>query len=255
MATAGSISLVDGCTATETPDGWEFHAVIPVTGVTGTGMQQLVNAVHAAGIPPLGARLAGWPMATLVSRTPVPLGKGQFRVALVYKDQGELDDPADQSIEVGTSLRSEMTNRDLDGSLIEVRYGGKKQSGEVAIDTPASTMRVHRTESANPQYKSAYYTGAVNSTAFALAHPHMNTPGSWRCNLILGSSSDGGRSWEVDYEFEYDVAGWEEEVAYLDPETGRIPDGVIDGDGATQAAAIKTVKKYEALDFNALRLT
>jgi len=254
MATAGQI-LLEGCTATETPEGWEFHATMPVVGVTGTDMQQLVNAVHAAGVPTLGSRLAGWPSAVLVSRTPEPLGDGKFMVALVYKDQGELDDPADQTIEVSTSLRSELTNRNLDGSLIVVEYGGKKQSGEVAIDTPASTMRVHRTESDNPQYKSAYYTGSINSTAFALAHPHMNAPGSWRCNSIVGSSSDRGRSWEVDYEFEYDVAGWEEEVSYLDPETGRIPDAVIDGSAAVQADAIVTVKKYEALDFNALGLT
>lgn len=250
--------LAEGGHLEENDEGKEgYGAVYLVKDVAGTDQQILRNALAASGVPRRGQRHPTRPTAFVTHRRAVGTGGRTVRVTITYEDRGESDDPADERIRVGTSLRTVETNKDVNGALLTVMIpGSKDQSGTVSVERPISTIHVSRKEASSPGAKSRAYAGKVNGRGqFRLAGGDVAAR-TWRCNYITGESTDQGETWQVDYEFEYDKNGWDKEVAYIDPETGRIPEALSDAAAGsiTEIFGLRTFQVYEEANFNNLQL-
>lgn len=264
MATV-HFDLQEGAGGKVTADGYEIERIARVSGLTGTAYARLKQAVAA-----LAAKNAAigksHPSITKAKLAEMPFeheSPSVMKFRLLYREPDwsggttdpETDDPEHQQIEIGTSLQSVQTNKDVNGDLMEVEFDGKKQSGEVSVMRPLSTIVVRRREGSSPGHKSRVYVGKLNAAGqFALAAPDT-VGGTWICTGINGTSNDGGATWAVVYSFEYDELGWDHEAVYNDPDTGRVPDGVIDGTDAVKALAIRTYAQHKAVNFNLLNLT
>lgn len=250
----------------QTEAGIAFTRVATVTGVTGSGPAQFINALAVAGIPRMGEMLPGWATARVTARKPIPKAEGTFQIDIEYTDTGVTDDPEEQTIRIGTSLQSVETNVDVNGNLMMVEYRGQSQAKTITLPQPHSTIVVSRTETENPGRESREYVGKVNTQGgFNLAG--ANEPErSWRCNRIEGTSTDKGRTWAVEREFEYaepvqdywdeQRPGWDETLVYTDPETGLVPDDVADGTAREEMVnAIQNFQVRKEKNFNDLHLT
>ena len=250
--------VAESAQLTEDDEGKEgYVALYLVKDVAGTDQQILRNALGASGIPRRGQRHPSRPTAHVVSRRAAGIGGRTVRVTVTYEDKGEADDPEDQRTRVGTSLRTVETNKDVNGHLLTVMLPGTKdQSGTVNVERPISTIHVSRKEDTSPGAKSRAYAGKVNGRGqFRLAGGDVAAR-TWRCNYITGDSTDQGASWQVEYEFEYDPHGWDKEVAYIDPETGRIPQELSEAGAGSieQIFGLVKFQVYEEANFNNLRL-
>lgn len=72
------------------------------------------------------------------------------------------------------------------------------------------------------------YAGAVNNAAW-----RGGAAGLWLCSSVRFRPIDVSSSpplWRVVFRFDLVVGGWAEDAFYVDPETGRPPDGLVAGD-------------------------
>jgi hypothetical protein len=100
-----------------------------------------------------------------------------------------------------------------------------------------------RREGFSPAFKSRNFVGRTNSGTWG-----GDPPGSWLCTRIEGVSDDGGQTFNVTYEFQYNIDTWLATVVFIDPDTGRPPENLIEGEG------LKQVQVYPRVDFNLLNL-
>lgn len=261
---------IEGARARKSVDGLEFTRVITVTGITSAGDQQFLDAMNAPNVGKLGDAHPKYPGCRLEEIVPEAQGGGNFKLYEIYRGGAQIDDPEDQVIEVGTTLQMVSTNKDRDGTLVVVTYGGPEassdqysQSPRMSVLRPHSTIRAERTESSSPGAKSQAYAGKVNGpNQFSLAGSAAAR--TWLCTAIVGRSYDGGETYRVSYDFEYapthtdefgeTVGGWDQESYWLDPETGR-PPTTFCVDPEVYPLAKVIVKVYDEANFNNLNLT
>jgi len=267
MAATVRRNRLEGHAAEVTAQGWTFTEAIYLENVRGTGVQQLINAVNAPGVPHWGDLHAQVPTAVVMRVVPEVQSGGTVRLLVTYEDQGRRDDPADQDVEIGTSLQSVQTNVDITGTLMKAEFlqgsEWKIQGGQAAVMRPHSTIRVTRTEANSPGQKSREYVGKVNGAGqFNLAR-HGVPKRTWLCTSILGRRNPDNNSYRVSYEFEYaatytgfrseSVPGWDAEIVYTDPDNGKVPEDVINRPHV-QVRAVKYYQVYTEANFNALNL-
>lgn len=246
-----------GTSARQTAEGWEYNRLAEVEGLTGSPTAQLVAAANASGLPALGATLPGLAGTTLTEKNPVSRGNGVVQVRQTYRFTGTPDDPADEgSVSVSTGIITIQTNKDVLGELVVVNDGdvpGRDQSPTLNVEQPVSRVSISRTESSSPGAKSQEFVGTVN-TENGFSVVGSAAARTWRCDGIDGSSSDGGKTWQVTYQFIHRRDTWDQEVHYTDPQTGSIPQEVIESPGR-QLFAIKLIQVYAEKNFNNLNLT
>jgi hypothetical protein len=88
------------------------------------------------------------------------------------------------------------------------------------------------------------YLGKTNSTTW-----NYGGPGRWLCtgfNASLLDRSTTPYTWKVEVTFQADGYLWQQEAVFIDPATGREPDGLVPGVG------IKKVITQYSVDFNDL---
>lgn len=190
-------------------------------------------------------------------------------VKLEYKTVQWIDIPSDDAvIEVGSSVVTVETNKDIHGKDITVKYTftgdalskAKEQYTEIAEDGtvevsapvqflfPEHTRRYNRKESSSPENKAIFYVGRTNSDNWK-----NGAPGEWLCRSILGRSNDGGDTFHVNYDFERrpideSQEGWKGLAYFVDKSTGRPPKDLVDG------TSRKWIELYYPVDFNDLNL-
>jgi len=248
MATV-KIDLVDGHRATLTRRGWENVArTATVSGVTGAAHERLkvaTDALAAAGTA-IGSAHPSLPGVYLESIAPEALTPGVIKLRLTYERPEAGQIAGETLIETGATLAEEETNKDINGTLLEVAHTigdtSYLQGGTVSVARPRSTTVITRTETEDPDSKADYYVGKLNAGAFR-GKPAKTV----RCNGIVGTSRDGGETYQTRYEFERGE-DWRKELAYRDPETGRPPPGLVEGVG------VKKYEFYETANFGALGL-
>jgi len=198
---------------------------------------------------------------------------GDNTVAVVtcqYKPKGPLNGGPSQKaqIETGSSVTSAETNQLADGKTV-IQIDGFKdptkkgrqdflpKSATARIQIAQSVYRLSRKETESPQAKATEYVGKINSATFL-----GQETGSWLCTNISGRSGDGGKTWDVSYEFQFDKYQWSATLAYIDPDT-NLP--FFDFPAPTPAEKVGTklfLKKkgwikcrlYDFIDFNQLGL-
>jgi len=271
---AVTVDIIDGTSGRLTKDGFqEIERVAIVDGLTGTGYTKIVQAAYHADVPDIGARHPMVSDAYLYEIRPVAEDSGTIRLSLLYRQQKltVLDFvnapsmvPQYDTVEVGATLSQIETSFDYLGNRISVSYTypadygaedtpqykerneTKTTSKTIAKLYPDHQMTVRKQEFTNPSVKALDYVGSVNNGPWSLAP--TSVAGQWMCTGLMGTSSDGRRSWDVVYNFQYRPDTWEELVQWQDPFTGEPPDDLVLGTGA------KYVALYPMANFNLLGL-
>lgn len=160
---------------------------------------------------------------------------------------------------VGSSIQQRQTDVDRLGNRIQLSwtypsdYPDEQLRGQVyttAINETVteSNMTLTATGSLYVDYPNQIaldWTNKVNSTFWAGAPPYF-----WKCAQCNARGRDIGLGrahlWEFDWVFEYHPQSWAIVAKIRDPQTGNVPDDVVNGVG------IKTVDWYYTKDFNVL---
>lgn len=246
-----TIDIIDGVSGNITANGWEWTRKAIVRGLTGSGPTKVVDGwdeLNNAGYY-IGVGHPNVPAATLASvGFGLPDATDAVEYSLVYRYPEGTDSTEDEDtiVQVGSTLVQTEANKDAAGALLSVSNNGKTQSGLVSVFRPQSSIRISRAETASPGANSRLYVGKVNSGTWTL--DVTANARTWMCMSITGNSRDKGFTYSVDYEFAYNEDTWDVQVAYLDPETGRIPEGVTTSD----TSAIRVFTMYETANFNNL---
>jgi len=243
------IDKIEGSSLRRTAEGSEAQRIARVSGLSGGASDRLRAACDAPGIPSVGEphpTIANLYVCSLVA---VPDGAAAAIVTISYRSRSaEIGETP--VIQVGSSVVQTTTETDADGNRITVSYSAsgddvdlKTQGSRVSVLVPQTTLRFTRTEDASPLAKARTCVGTINKTEV-----FDSASGTWLCTAIAGRSLDGGATYEVTYEFQYNGRGWQPTVSYIDPQTNRPPPELTDGLGA------KTVNVYLETEFKELGL-
>lgn len=250
-----TINIVEGERGRKTRRGWQERerlALVSRLDPLLTGHAKLDAAIAALQADPDNRAGFGDEHPTssrvfLEELAPEAETSADVRIRMLYRvpefSPSDTDD-ADLVIEVGTSLSQITANTDANGDLMTVEYNGLSQSGSVSVYVPESTVRYQVRKSGSPGALSRNYVGKVNSGGW-LADPGAAAR-TWLCTALGGVSDDGGDTFLVTAEFAYREDTYDETVVYIDPETGRMPDDIVDGTG------IVVFQVYTEANFNGI---
>lgn len=176
------------------------------------------------------------------------------------------------TISVGATATPVQTYRDRNGSLMRVGSIIEKEkqvtdpnTGVKAKQTvqeatiqirqaeylnPLVVMRVERTESGSPEQVARRFVGTVNSAPLGIGSSGLrkDDPRTWLCTRIDGTSNDGGQTYHVTYEFQYNPASYDFHAVFINPETGQPQ---FDPDFITGEEE-QNYRVYDEADFNDL---
>ena len=153
------------------------------------------------------------------------------------------DDNGPGLLTVGATTEQVTTYKDREGNQIFVEHQGLKQGVGVSIKVANPVFEFSRREETNPEARASAHVGNVNSV-FSNGHAARTL----FLAELLGTSSDGGESFDSRYRFEKRKDTHDPTVVYVDPDTGDPPEGLVDGEG------IKDVEVYDESDFNLLNI-
>lgn len=228
--------LIESSGLSEGADGIQLTRsfIVPEMG-EGSKAARLYRVLQHPGVPRYGDPHPDVPGVTASSIQIEPASQKTFRVLVTYSapdPTAEVDGPI-REIEMGTTLTTEETSRDKDGSLmvIQVYYenldddgnvterGYKPYVGRVQVQRPLQTYRVRRRLSSPPTQHARSFVGKVGGFG--------TRSGKWFCARIEFDSQDGGESYDVLYEFQYNERGWEADVEFVNAQTGAPDEGSV----------------------------
>jgi len=267
--------LIEGHQMADDQNGLSAVRVFHVSGVEGNRPERIFRAMRAGGIPQRGEAYPGVPDMVVVRLSATPNDHGNVRVLVEYKvpnfEQSEPDDsdPSKAQLSVETSLVQVKTEKDSKGNQIKFPYqypadatdpttGGpdplagqtKDFTGAVDIMVPQVSLVFSRKEPASPKDKGIAFAGRINKVPVFGDPKHF-----WLCTRIGGSTTDGGKSYDVVYTFQRNSESWDPVVVALDPRTGLRVENVDPlNPGQDMGNGIRRVQVYEEADFNQLAL-
>lgn len=220
----------------------------------------LQEALNQAGVPQLGHSPTGNANLKVWSRE-VRMEPGCTTKASVIIQYKTVADYANSFIfSGGSSIQQKQTDVDRLGNRISLSYtypGDYEPNPDLAGTTFSTAINEsvtvpHLTMTATgslyvdyPNQIALEWINTVNSTYWAGAPPYY-----WLCTAcnFRGRDIGFGRAhlWEFDWTFEYNPDSWYVVAKIRDPQTGNIPDDVIDGVG------VKTVDWYRYKNFNSI---
>lgn len=248
--------LIEGSTIEETMEnGVTATRTFIVSGISGAATARSFIALNSSGIP---AILEYHPSITdlrCVSKNAEPVNgsSSQFRVTAQYRAVDNTEDTEDPQAQmsIGSTVQEEQTSFDVNGTLIEigpVTIDGvehPKQTGHISAQKPQTTVTFKRRELEAPDLIAQNFTGKVNGAQFlGLGPDHI------LCTKIEGSSTDGGQTFDVTYEFQINFGKWFASIYYVDSEKSLPLEGATEANGGIK----RNVQVYERADFNALAL-
>lgn len=233
--------------------------VYGLTPNSGTPEQLVANALAVAGVPDFGDAHPIYSGLRLEERRPRVLDPTVVQVILVYRlaSGGIQDEPPPgfaAAIRGGTALEQETTQVDRDGNQITVpwTFPGTGQTrqfpGEVQALRPRDYLSFTNTvQSASPGTIGRQYAGTVNDDVW-----NALPAGGWLCQDVqfeLIDRSTSPPTWRMVYSFRANAKGWQPDVVFIDPNTGKPPSGISVGNGI-----VADVPIYDEEDFSALAL-
>lgn len=256
MAASVNPDILTGASGNRSATSYEITRVFDVTGLEAAISGQIEEALTHASIPQLGTAHPSATGLVCIKQNAAPLAKANaVRVTCTYGVPEAIDLPPSESepgiIEVGASLVGKETQVDNLGTSLTVDYTGapepphsQVQLATVTIEAPQVVLREERRESNDPSAKAVANVGYVNSATI-----WGYSARTLLCRAIRGVSRDGGDSWVVTYEFQYNPDTWDVTIYFKDDETGRVMNGVTAGDG------IETYEVYPEKSFASLNLS
>ena len=230
-------NLVDGLEMSIGPDGAEVTERYLVSGLTGSSRARGWNALNDPGVPVQGQSHPIVPNVFVLNKSIEVIDPEIVKVSVNYgvprpedSQPGENQGQNNQGvIRVGSTVQSLVTQKDKDGNDLFVSIDieetdedgivtttNAKQLGEVEIQIPRMVLSLDRKENGTPGALARTYVGAVNVS------PIWGDPErTWLCSRIEGVSNDGGRTYNVTYEFVLNPDGWDAGIVFIDSETDR----------------------------------
>jgi len=247
--------VVDGSSLSEDWVSAKTTRAFVVKGVnTGTPTERMIEAFTYTGIPITGDQHPATELSHLyvANKRLENIDSQTFKILCDYAPLDATQLPPSETrpaqISVGGSVTSTQTNKDKDGTDIKLEANStlklEEQSGLVTKQIPMVTIGFARHEPDAPDTKARDYVGKLNSASFLGIDSELVL-----CTRISGISNNGGESYQVQYEFQYNPDGWEATVVRIDPNTG-VPHKDVD----SSASMTKTVDLYETINFNNLNL-
>jgi hypothetical protein len=260
--------------------GQEATLTFLVEDVFGAGPQVLMDALRAPAIPRIGDLFEGSNiLATSRTVTNVEDCTTKWEVVVRYGETqgagGPFDNPpSDQvrpTLELDSTVVMKRTNIDANGDPIRIDdyraidYDENgvplglnpepepAQGGMVDVPVVLTVLRYMRRELpigalGSVADKSKAFTGKTNSVDIDRSGEH-----TWLCTRLGAVTDDRGLTYNMTYEFTFDIDRWRATVAYIDPKTGQPgggigfqPTGVING--------VKTFQVVGSADFHLLDL-
>jgi len=108
---------------------------------------------------------------------------------------------------------------DDQGNPIGSESTPQRRNGWIEIEVPMTVVRLRRREPLSPGDKSKQYVGTVNATGV-----FNDPPRYWLCTGIHGTTTDGGLSYDVTYEFQRNPDAWTVLLEYPFTDEDRKPD-------------------------------
>lgn len=268
------LDITDGTKLVETGEGiFEYVVTCFVHGLTGLADARLYDAIMTTAVTDDGAPPRGIPRyfsphrvipnvvclrreAQCVDGDPSIIRVDCF-YGLPTVEQPPPGDNAPPQIEGGATIQEFKTERDINGNILNVGYVpfddtnpvAIYQTGEVVKQVPLVSLRFTWRRTLSPGDLAIYHVGTMNSDVF------QNQPAkTWLCAGITFSSNDLGASWNVAADFLYNPETWDGVVAWIDPDTNRIPPDVQfyttpTLDPATQVGGLKRFVIYKSTQF------
>jgi hypothetical protein len=243
------LDRIEGCVYRLSADRIEAARVATVSGLGGHAADRLRAALEVTGVPRIGESHPTIPNLYAQDLQVEPDGPTAAVITVRYRSRAAHSGQP-PLLEVGSSVVQTTTDTDATGTRITVSYSPsglaadtKTQGANLSILAPQTTLRFTRTEDASPLAKARTFVGTVNRTAV-----FDSAAGTWLCTAITGRSADGGGSYELTYEFQYESAGWQPKAIYIDPRTNRPPSDLVTDVG------VKTVSIYPEREFKDLGL-
>lgn len=246
-----------GCRISDGDDGVTVLEVWHVDGLSGAAASIQYAALNASGVPQKGEGHPYVPDVFVRSRDAENIAPDTVRLTITWTPRNGISGQPDETdpgvLTISSALVTTTTEVDRDGNAITVSYTpttGERagitdpQGGSVELQVPQLVARLERRERFAPTTKAATYTGRVNAGNWN-GYP----PRTWLAMPIEGTTSDGGLSYQVRYEFIHRPETWDARVAYIDPVTGKRPPDLVADVG------IKSVRVYPEADFGPLGIT
>ena len=250
--------LIDGNNALLTRTGWQLTRIAIVSGATGTGHSKILDAFNRLG-DNIGDQHPSLPTAYLMNISPMSISSDTVKFRLDYAEYPF----ADTVVSIGSTVSQIEANKDVNDEVFELEYTYPSDyhisdyasetittGAVIALYAPETLMTVRKhitgTNYLEVVNYSRDYVGKTNMSGW-LIHP-TSPENTWLCTGITGETDDGGLTYLVTYSFHYREEGWDSEIVYMDPNTGKPPSDVVDDVG------IKTYQMYETANFNNLYL-
>jgi hypothetical protein len=282
--------LIDGHSVRRTEQGDEIIEVAEARGFSAfVGYAKLQAAMNpqnysAVNRPPvIGEAHPSRPTATLREIIPEALSSDDVKLTFIYRDyfyEIPTITISSNASEVETNrgyragLNQSISNTLEDFSLY-YQYpadykenpnlaGEEKRVGALAtMLTPEPTVTVTQKVTNNGSfilYLNSLYVGTVNAGGFVMGE-NTYTEAHWLCTDIQANSTDTVTNWTTDssrvytvtISFAYRQDKWLKEVVFIDGQTGKPPDDLVDGrNNNIEDAGIKTYMLYDNRNFNEL---
>lgn len=193
-------------------------------------------------------------------------------VVWTYAIEGESGTPPTGSaaqIEVGATVQSVQTHKDILGNVITVSYTPPAteespgphpldtQGGSVEVQIPLVTFVLTRRESSGQHVLglaigqvAKRYVGQTNNDIW-----QGGAQDTWLCTGITANSTDGGVTFAVRYGFVFNKDTWKARVVYVDS-SGRVPldllvagdPGVADADAGDKLVAVLGKRNFREMN-------
>lgn len=219
----------------------------------------LQEALSASGVPALGDKAPGNTNLAVHQRS-VDMLQDSTTKARVTIDYKTVADYANSFLfSGGSSIQQKQTDVDRLGNRIQLSwtypadYPDEKLRGQVyttAINESVTVPHLTMTATGSlyvdyPNEIALDWINKVNSTFWAGAPPYY-----WLCTACNFRGRDVGLGrahlWEFDWTFEFNPDSWYVTAKIHDPQTGTVPDDVVEGTGT------KLVDWYVFKDFNSI---
>lgn len=258
--------LVDGFTVTQTPLGYSITKKELVDGLTGsTGDDKINNAITATAHI-LGEQHSIYTDSYIQSITATAISSSQVEVTMQYEPMTNIPD----NVQISNRVTSSDTNKDYNDSAIEVAYtyptdyqanpelAGKTDTvgKQLQKQIPTTCVSITRREASTGNTLiglSASFVGTLNASGWTYLSGDEK---DWLCTGIDSTfvgyvyDSVDGLKWmfDVTYNFEKQLGGWDTSVVYIMPDTGEPPAPDTWESGVTN----KNIQLYATANFNNL---
>ena len=222
---------------------------LKVSSVTGATPQAAVAAILTdPGIPAAGSSITvNGSVRYLVGRKPKMTESHDLAEVDLFYEGGTVAGGSTGEVSRGgdVALSQIRSKYDREGNEIVVQLGDaifvRTQRAEISVLMPEAAPWIETIEAtSDPDALAAQWAGRVNSSAW-----RGKEAGKWIVARVRWREITANL-WRFFWQFQEssEDAGWLPVVAYIDPETNRMPEGLVEGTG------IKTIPWYYTINFN-----